>query len=934
MKSLLNVKTAYTFMRSIIRANDYVNFGVEKGLDALVICDINMHGVPEFYNLCIKNKIKPIIGLRIMTASDDILVFAKNNKGLKDLYRLSTIQSEEVISLEQINRIYANLIFVVSSEHFNELDKVKNKHLLQEKRCVAYIREDEQEYFECMLKIGETEYNREISMEVAINDAPVYDFITEIQVTLEKQIPKIPSINEEREEHNINYFRQLSLGGLKRRLGTEELPQEYATRLKYECETIIRMGYVNYFLIVYDYVLYAKKNDILVGPGRGSAAGSLVAYSLGIIDIDPLKYGLIFERFLNPERISMPDIDLDFPCDERANVINYIMNKYGKDKVANIVTFGTFRAKQIMRDVARAMGVDMVTINSVAKLMRGTKTLQENLDNIKLKMKINSSLALKKCAEIALKLEGLPRHSSTHAAGIVISSEPLLNKIPLVHHEIGYLTGYSMDYLEELGLLKMDILAIRNLTLIDNILKQVNLKFNEIPLDDKRTLLLFSKGLTEGIFQFEASGMKKFLQSLRPTTFEDIIAATALYRPGPMQYIDSFAKRKNNLEVVTYLHKDLEPILESTYGIIVYQEQIMEIAVRIAGMRMAEADILRKGVSKRNESILAEMRDDFINGGLNKGYSNELLNEIFAMILKFANYGFPKAHAASYATVSYKMAYLKCHYKELFMSELLNINLGSEYKINEYLGEAKLLSLTVVPPNINLSSERFEVKDNTLVYPLSGIKGIAGKNTKIILEERANGDYRDFTDFVVRTYALGIKEQVIINLIKVGAFTCLEANKKSLIESLDAVVNYANLVTTVDANYVLKPEPMEVEEYLEKELLSFEKELLGLYLTNHPVIKYKNEQFIIDLNDLNNHLGKTVKVVGMVGKIKEITTKKGDKMAFVTINDESGVVSLTFFPTQYARANFEKQDIIKVIGNAEVRNHDVQIVVNQYEVLD
>lgn len=929
----LDVKSTFNFLTSTIRIKEYVAMAKECQLSELALADENFHAVFDFYYQCQKNNIKPLIGLRVKIENSYILLYAKNYQGLLQLFQFSTIQSERIITIGELDVNNSDLYYVAQSNILDLFKEVKNKVLLQETKQINHLLKEDLEAVEVLMKVGESTTTNIISFEEVIKQNLVYPFTQEVDIKLPKYRVDIPSINNFDLEYNVNYLKKLSLTGLRKRIG--KITNDYQTRLERELSTIINMGYVNYFLIVYDYVLYAKKHKILVGPGRGSAAGSLVAFALGITDIDPLKYDLIFERFLNPERISLPDIDLDFPYDQRDLVIEYINDKYGSSHVANIITYGTLQAKQAIRDVAKILNINNFIINDLLKDINPQQTISDNLANIKVKIKVNTNRDLKKCLKIAMALEGLPRHTSIHAAGIVISEEPLLDKIPLVKGANNtYLTGVSMEYLEPLGLLKMDILAIKNLTLINNVLETVGISFNDINLDDQQTFNLFSQGLTEGIFQFEAVGMRKFLKTLLPNNFSEIVAATALYRPGPMENIYEYAKRKNKDTKIIYPHASLEPILKSTYGIIVYQEQIMQIAVKIAGFSLGKADILRKAMSKKDHNQLALLKQEFVNGGIKRGYEEQFLNQLYDLIFKFADYGFPKAHAVSYATISYKMAYLKAHYPQIFMANLLNINIGSEVKINDYITECRNLNIGVLPPNINCSASTFLIKDSMLVFPLSAIKMVGNTSTQAIIKEREQGPFTSFTNFVIRCYGQTVKENTIISLIKAGAFADFGYNKKTLIENLGSTINYANLIKGISLNLITEPDIIEVDEYSEKELLTFEQAVFGFYLSGHPTAKYKSEN-TTDISNLNNYIGQTIKIIAIIGRIKTIKTKKGDDMAFITAIDETGKTNLILFPKVYANVGqIQAESLIEVIGNVELRNHELQIIVNQFKLLN
>ncbi|MBP5407614.1 MAG: DNA polymerase III subunit alpha, partial [Bacilli bacterium] len=520
------------------------------------------------------------------------------------------------------------------------------------------------------------------------------------------------------------YLSSLCKKGLSKRLNNE-MPDEYKKRLIMELNVIKDMGFVDYFLIVYDYVKFAKTHNILVGPGRGSAAGSLVSYCLGITNIDPIKYDLLFERFLNPERITMPDIDIDFEYTKRNQVIDYVKERYGETNVANIMTFGTLGARQVIRDVGKCLEVDPALIDKLSNLLDPKQSLKDNLSNKYVKELVENNSSIKKLYQVSYKLEGLKRHISTHAAGVVISSIPLDTVIPICKSEGDLLTGVTMEYLEELGLLKMDFLALRNLTIIQNVIelieeetgKKINLA--GIPLDDKQTINIFKHVDTEGIFQYESSGMKNFLAKLQPDNFNDLIAAVALFRPGPMQNIDTFIRRKQGKEKIIYPDDSLKEILKDTYGIMIYQEQIMQVLVKMANYSFAEADNIRRAMSKKKKEVMEKEREIFVSKAMKNGYTKEKCEEVYDLIVKFANYGFNKAHSVSYALIGYQMAYLKANYSVYFIANLLNMSIGSDVKTKEYLDEAKSKDIKVFKPNINVSTDSYLIKDNALLLPLN-----------------------------------------------------------------------------------------------------------------------------------------------------------------------------------------------------------------------
>ena len=708
-----------------------------------------------------------------------------------------------------------------------------------------------------------------------------------------------------------------------------------------ELEVIIKMGYANYFLVVYDFIKYAKQKGILVGPGRGSAASSLVSFSLGITDIDPIQHNLLFERFLNPERITMPDIDTDFPDIYRDSVIQYVKKRYGEKRVSNIITFGTMGAKMAIRDIGRVMNISLADIDYISKIIGSSKESLKNIikKDIRLQELIRKDIKIKKLMQVSVKVEGIKRHTSTHAAGIIISSVDLDTLLPLVYDENLYISGFEASYLESLGLLKMDFLGIKNLTTIMEIqesiekLENIKIKFSEIPLDDKETIELFRRGDTNGIFQFESLGMKNFLRKLKPNDFNDLLAAIALFRPGPATSIPSYIRRKEGLEDIDYFTDKLKPILEGTYGIIIYQEQIMQIASIIAGFSLGEADILRRAMSKKKKELLLEMKDKFIKGSIQNGYKEELALKIYDLIEKFALYGFPKSHSVAYTLIAYKMAYLKVHYKKYFYISLLNSVISDISKTKEYFYEIKKYNLEILKPDVNYSDFQYTIHDSKILCPFTIIKGISKIISTKIIEGRKT-PYTDIYDFFQSTDS--ITKSIYETLINAGALDSFGFTRRTLIENLDSLINYSNLCKNLDKEYVLKPVIELKEEYDNLYLINQEKELFGFYLTNHPVLNFKVKfHDIIDLVNIETNFNKMGNFIIMVENCKEITTKKGLKMMFFTGSDEERVVEFTIFPNTYQEYfDLKKGDILKVFGKIEKRNGTYQIIVSKFEKLN
>jgi DNA polymerase III subunit alpha len=705
--------------------------------------------------------------------------------------------------------------------------------------------------------------------------------------------------------------------GLQVRYGKPS--DDHIARLKYELSVIKKMKFSDYFLIVWDFIKYAREKGILVGPGRGSAAGSIVAYVLFITDVDPIEHELLFERFLNPERISMPDIDIDFPDNRRDEVIEYVASKYGELHVAQIVTFGTLAAKAAVRDVGRAFGLNMKELERLSRLVPSKLgiTLKEAISESEgLRSFIQETEKNKRIIDTAIKIEGLPRHTSTHAAGVVISEQPLTNVVPIQSGQAKvFLTQYSMDHLEEIGLLKMDFLGLRNLTLIDSILQSVyqktrrKLDIHDIPFDDEKTFQLLSRGETTGVFQLESDGMRNVLKRLKPSRFEDIVAVNALYRPGPMENIPLFIDRKHGRQPIDYYHKDLEGILGNTYGVIVYQEQIMQIASKMAGFSLGEADLLRRAVGKKKKEVLSQERDHFVNGALRKGYDNQTANIIYDLIVRFANYGFNRSHAVAYSMIAYQLAYLKANYPLYFMASLLTSAIGNDTKIAQYARELQQMEIKLLPPSINKSAFSFQPEGETVRYSLAGIKGVGIASLKEIFQARRNQPFKDLFDFCIRVPQKAASRKVLEALIHSGAFDEFGHDRAVLLATIDVAIEHAQLVAPDDngqidmfaeAEFSLKPKYTEVDPIGIEDKLSLEKEVLGVYLSKHPVSIYEKEFKAAGVKTIASQQASGKTRLGVyITEQKKIRTKKGEAMAFLTLSDSSGETEAVVFPAVY-----------------------------------
>ncbi len=784
-------------------------------------------------------------------------------------------------------------------------------------------------------------------------------------VEFEFGVTKLPFFRTPDGSSNKDYFYRLCRDGLEKRYG-EFPPQQAVDRLDYELDVITRMGYVDYYLIVWDFVNYAKSVGIPVGLGRGSGAGSIAAYAVGITGIDPIKYDLLFERFLNPERISMPDFDIDFCYERRQEVIDYVVRKYGADHVAQIVTFGTMAAKASLRDVGRALGMSYASVDRIAKMIPSgpNVTLEKSLaSSSELKLVYDNEYQTKKLIDMALKVEGLPRHASTHAAGVVITKNEVSTYVPLAKNDEIIVTQYPMTTLEELGLLKMDFLGLRNLTVISQTEKMVrdsidsSFSINDIPLDDKTVYAMLSQGKGEGIFQFESGGMKDVLSRLKPERIEDLIAVISLYRPGPMDSIPTYIENRHNPEKITYLHPKLEPILRVTYGCIVYQEQVMQIFRALAGYSFGRADLVRRAMAKKKADVMEKEREYFINGKtdgngnvevsgcVRNGIPAHIADEIFNQMSSFASYAFNKSHAAAYAMLAYQTAYLKRHYRVQFMAALITSVLDNTSKIVEYIGECSKNSIKVLPPDINESFDKFAVKGNSIRFGLLGIKNVGEGFVKELIQEREeNGKFLNFTDFCSRMSDKCINKKLVENLIKSGTFDSLPNNRRELLlgyeevlrreaenakSKLSGQINLFDSVSVESTHRLVKQDDFTLEERLE-----MEKEVMGLYVSGHPVEKYsdffKNETVKeiariaeeVEVGALKEN--DTVTLLVCVENLMIKRTKTGDTMAFLTCEDISGQIELVVFPKVYSlsRRKMEKNAILYVQGKVSIREDE------------
>ncbi len=775
---------------------------------------------------------------------------------------------------------------------------------------------------------------------------------------------------------NKKYLRDLCYKGLNERYKENDIEnKKLKDRLEYELNVIESMGYVEYFLIVWDFIDYAKGNGIMVGPGRGSAAGSLVAYCLKITDIDPIKYNLIFERFLNPERVSMPDIDIDFCIQRRQEVIDYVIDKYGEERVSQIVTFGTMKAKQAIRDVGRALNATYAEADSIAKAipnelkMTITKALEVNPE---LKDRYDNDFNVKKIIDMALALEGLPRHASTHAAGIVISSVPIDEYVPLYSSDKGISTQFNMTTVEELGLLKMDFLGLRNLTVIRDALSlikekhNVDIDFSNMDYDDSNVYNMIAEGNTLGVFQLESEGMTQFMKNLKPTCFEDIVAGISLYRPGPMDSIPRYIENKKNKNRIKYADKSLESILDVTYGCLVYQEQVMQIVRELGGYSFGRSDLVRRAMSKKKMDVMLKEKEYFINGKKDElgneeikgcvanGVPKKAAEEIFEDMVSFAEYAFNKSHAAAYAVIAYETAYLKHYYPVEFMAALITSVMGEPKQMPKYIRNCIDMGIEVLPPSASNSYKMFSVEDGKIRFGLMGVKNVGKGIAEAIIEAREkSGLPKDINQFVDNIKVSELNKKAIESLIKAGALDCINDNRaahyavfESAVESAQqrAKKNISGQISLFQINSDVMEEASintklpDVNNFSKNQLLQMEKEMLGVYLSGHPLDQFKTliESNIshksIDLEEDNNykmHDGMKVIMAGNITNVRKMLTKKNTQMAFVKMEDYYGEFELIVFPKIYERVRelLKEDNIVGIAGALSVKEDEAPKII-------
>ena len=781
-------------------------------------------------------------------------------------------------------------------------------------------------------------------------------------VTFEFGNTKLPAFTTPDGSDNYDFFKKLCFDGLYARYGDSPDPA-VTERLKYEIDTINSMGYVNYYLIVYDFIRYAKSKGIPVGPGRGSGVGSVAAYCVGITGVDPIKYDLLFERFLNSERVSMPDFDIDFSDERRQEIIEYVLEKYGSDHVAQIITFGTMAARGSIRDAGRAMAIPYAKVDNVAKLvpMELNMTLGKALQMSKeFKDSYDRDPQIKELIDMAMQIEGMPRHSSTHAAGVVITDKPVDNYVPLARNDDSIVTQFTMTTIEELGLLKMDFLGLRNLSVIDNAVDMIHahtpdFDMDKIPEDDPAAYRMIDTGATEGVFQFESGGMRRLIVQAQPSKLEDLIAIISLYRPGPMQFIPTYIENRKFSHKIAYKHEKLKSILDVTYGCIIYQEQVMQIFRELAGYSLGRADIVRRAMSKKKHDVLEQERKVFIygeqdkdgnvlvEGCIRKGVDEETAKALFKEIENFASYAFNKSHAAAYAVVAYQTAYLKCHFPCEYMAALLSSVLDSGSKVAQYIEECNRLHITVHPPHVNYSENGFSVVDGKIRFGLLAIKNLGrGVIARLLTERKSGGSFRSFYDFCKRLQGRDLNRRGVESLIKCGALDGLGASRKSMLFSVQNVLdaleherrrNIEGQVGFFDSNEISgDSEPLlpDIPEYSDLEKLALEKEVTGMYLSGHPMRQYFeiyqsnkvariDEIFASAEGESEKYKDdERVKLLVLISSVKKKITKSNASMAFVTVEDIYGVIETLVFPSTLEKTGAFIQEGAVVLINGRI----------------
>ncbi|KRM72585.1 DNA polymerase III subunit alpha [Lacticaseibacillus brantae] len=1007
----LQVQSSYSLLQSPLTIDQLIKGAVAGQYAAVALTDTNVvYGLVDFYTAAQNAGIKPLLGLTVSIAEEQFILIAETTAGYHQLLKISTtlmldnnptladlpdfnglalmttaqsqvsqrLQADDApgatVAVEGLLAKQPSDFYIGLSPELLQSPLPEFAHMHQYPLIalgdVSYARPQDA-FTQTVLRAvgaGETLNFRDPTLQnpgqhwLQSQEAAAEPFVAagfdqavtnanqlaaKTDVTIAFRQPQLPHYKTPDGQPAIAYLTQLAQAGLAKRFADGQVPPAYQQRLDYELEVIAKMGFADYFLVVWDVMNHAHEVGITTGPGRGSAAGALVSYALAITEVDPIAYNLLFERFLNPNRANMPDIDLDIPDNRRGELLQYTHDKYGTNHMAQIITFGTFGAKQALRDVARVFGLSQYDSNLWSRAIPNglhvdLSTAYEQSQP--LKNLVADSQRNQLLFETAKAIEGLPRHYSTHAAGIVLSEEPLTDTVALQVGSDGIEeTQLPMGNVEALGLLKMDFLGLRNLSILASasyyVSQATGKPFDpkQIPLDDAQTLALFAAGDTNGVFQFESSGIKNVLRKLKPTQFEDVVAVNALYRPGPMENIDTFIARKNGQEPVTYPDPVLEPILAPTYGVLVYQEQVMQVASTMGGFSLGEADLLRRAMSKKKADVLASEQQRFIEGAVAKGFSKDTATTVYAYIDRFANYGFNRSHAVAYSMVAFWLAYLKTHYPAAFFTALLNSSLNNTPKLRTYIQEAKTRHVKVLGPDINRSGRYFQTTAQEIRFGLLSIKGTRRDFVDAILAERKQGPFKSLQQFLQRLDTKWQKAATLEPLVYAGAFDQFDQNRAQVRANLDELIESVKLSgDNVTLFEVLQPKPVTVPEMSLTDRLDKEAEVLGVYLSGHPVEKYAVLKTLMPIQTVATMVADSLAtLIVQVRAVKTIRTKTGKEMAFVDGQDETGPVSITIFPNLYPQfAQLDADKILVVSGKVEINRDNLQLVANRIQLAD
>ncbi len=939
----LRTRSAYTFFGSLLKIDDIINHALDNGFSNAFLIDKEiMYGAQEFYNKCIRAGIKPIIGIEFSYKGKDVVAIPEDNVGYKNLLKLSSfVKLEKEINISDFSNliILENLPKAVLVKSLIESDTLKDFHSVTGKE----FNED----FTGFLSREEFSNLNSIELLTTIDDV-----VNNVNLVIEERVNVLPSFKVDGNKvESKSYLENKLKENLVKILNSNKSlnRDEYIERTSYEFKVISEMNFEDYFLIVADIIEWSKSQGIMVGPGRGSAPGSLISYLLGITTVDPIENNLIFERFLNPDRVTMPDIDIDFEDTRRDEVIQYIAEKYGNDNVAQIITFQTLKAKMSFKDMGRIKGLAASEANAITKLIPEDSTLEEAYESTKsFREKIDSTQMLTDIFNSAKLIENLPRQFSTHAAGIVLSDKPIWDSVPA---QKGYgsmlQTQYSMDHMEVNGLLKIDILGLRNLSFIKETLflikenKGIDISLKDIDFNDSKVYSYLAAGKTSGVFQLESPGMKTALRDIRVSTFEDVVATTSLFRPGPMKMIPDFAKRKRGEVSVDYLDEKTEEILGSTYGVIVYQEQIMKLAQAVSNFTLSKADILRRAIGKKDMDLLTSLKSEFISGGIDNGYDETTVQKMYDLIYEFSNYGFNRSHAFAYTTISYWLAWLKINYKIEFMTSLLNSVSGNTTKTPEYISEAEDLGVEILMPSIFNSRSDYRIIDGKVYVGLRTIKGVGESLIKSItlLQANINSDIT-LANLFIEFDRFSITQSSIETLIKSGALNSFGYNVKTLLEYIPRISEYIKMIkvtTTEIPEYKigLVPEPM-INVIAESNDLNYFKEVMGFSLNNKELfnqLQDASSELNLKIHSLENlNQDEQVEFVGEIISIRPVTTKNGQQMAFLSIDNGMRKVSGTVWPATFSKYSnkFVATNRLAFYGKADLKRNET-IIINKVE---